>query len=337
VDPEGNSDIDSDTVAERDVPKLVKMAKQMREASSAHQPKSSPVSSAPTRVEPEHDGAEAHVDSHHHASRDLLVRTREELKRQSNEEAIPGKTGRLPVLVGLLIVAAAGGAFVYSTSDTSPQSDTMSNADYSLRTKPEDTDIAEVAPVAVDDAEKPPLVERADERIDTAEQLKQQEAAIAEERRQEEARLAAELKAKREAEEARLAAELEAAKESERQRLQAELKSQREAEQKRLRAELIAAKRAKQRRLQAELEAARRAEQERVAAELEATRKAGEARLAQQLEARRKAEEAKQSAAEAAQVQAPEPVTEVPAETGEAKFSADPCAGPTARFLSTCR
>jgi len=338
VDPEQNSEIDSGDETERDVPKLVRMAKQMREASSAHQPKSPPVDAASMEEAPGHDHTEAHVDSHHHASRDLLIKTREELKRQSNEQAFHGKTVRLSLLVGLLIVAAGGAAFVYSTSKTSPPSDTMSNVDTESPNKSGETDITEAAPVVADAAEKRSHIDRTEERIDTTELLKQQEAALAEARKREEARLATELEARRKVEQTRLAAELEAAKEAERQRLQAELRSQREAEQKRLRAELSAAKQAKQRRLQAELEAARRAERKRVAAELEAARKAEEARLAQELEARRKAEEAQRSA-EAAQAQTPEPVTaiEVPAATGGAKFSADPCAGPTAKFLSTCR
>lgn len=321
----------SEDVARRDVPKLVRMARQMRETSTSHQARSAETNHEPS--ESPVTGDDAQAPQRHHARR-------EHLEHPDASESEPASGGRtFPILAGAALIGAVVGGYLYLAPGDSPNGDGISGANSAAS--------ASVAAPAqtgeIQSPDEPP--------VDSAELQRQREAALAEARAQEEARLAAELEARRQAEQERLTAELEAAKETERQRLQAELEQQRQTEQARIAAELEAARQAEQRRLQAELEASKRAEQARLAAELEASKRAEQQRIKAELAAKKKAEEerlaaelaaAKQAAearraAEVANATAPVSPTEPAPAKGDAKFSADPCSGPSAKFLSTCR
>jgi len=346
VDLEEQARQDAEDEAQRDVPKLVKMAQQMRRASTAHQHKLPDIET----THPE-TGTTRNLRHTDHQDMDHAQPAAAEGPLDaSGLEALAGDTRRrLPLVMGLLFAAVAGGAYLYSNglpeSAVATRSDTgsMSNADLSSTPVSKAPVQAPVAPqgtavtegASKDAAEiQPP--------VDPAQVQRQREAAEAEAHKAEEARLAAEIEARRQAEQARLTAELEAAKQAESARLQAEIEQQRQQEQARMRAELDAARQAERRRIQAELDAAKRAEQARIKAELDAARRAEQARLAAEAQATKQAEEAKKAKnAQTAVSNTPAPVDATPTPASspkdEAKFNADPCAGPSAKFLSTCR
>jgi type II secretory pathway predicted ATPase ExeA len=86
----------------------------------------------------------------------------------------------------------------------------------------------------------------------------------------------------------------------------------------------------------AELEASLARERERIAA-IEAERAAAEARARAEAEARARAEAEKRAAQNAAASKSPAPTAAKTAPESSAQFTSNPCTGPAARFMSTCK
>ena len=334
----------------QDVPGLVRMSKHAVETSMSQHATLSADDAAKVPTESESEVA-AEVHQQHHLTREQLAKAREQLEQQLNTETVVGGKSKLPLIVGLLFVAAAGGAYLFLSSDTAPsdvgeKSVGISNppvtsdapgTEVAVTSLPSDAAGEVTAETAAADENTGERVEHTTvDRVGGAEIYRQQKEELLEAQEEERERLAAELEVKRKTGEARLAAELQVKRKSEQARLIAELEAAKRAEQQRMQAELEATKRKEKARLDAELKAAKRAEQRRIQAELAATKKAEEARLAAELEVAIRVEQAR-FAAEVAESQAVVAETPELTEQDDAKFSANPCDGPTAKFLSTCR
>jgi len=348
VDIEDESKSDADDSEPRDVPEQVRNTKHALETSASQHASQSVDGAENAPTEAEFEGA-AEIHQRHHLTPEQLAKTREQLEHKINTETVVEGKSKLPMIAGLLFVAAAGGAYLYSSSDTAP---------------PDATGKVTADTAAVDENTAERLQHTIDERVGSAEIYRQQREALLEAQEEERKRLAAELEAqekererlaaelaaqkeqqvriaaelevKRKTEAARLAAELQVKRKAEQARLSVELEAAKRAERRRMQAELKAAKRKEKARLDAKLKAAKRVEQQRIQAELAAIKKAEEARLAAEIEAAINAEQERLEA-EAARSQAVVAESEEFAEQDDAKFSANPCDGPTARFLSTCR
>ena len=333
----------------QDVPGLVRMSKHAVETSMSQHATLSADDAAKVPTESESEVA-AEFHQQHHLTREQLAKAREQLEQQLNTETVVGGKSKLPLIVGLLF-AAAGGAYLFSSSDTAPsdageKSVGISNppvtsdapgTEVAVTSLPSDAAVEVTVETAAADENTGERVEHTTvDRVGGAEIYRQQKEELLEAQEEERERLAAELEVKRKTEEARLAAELQVKRKSEQARLIAELEAAKRAEQRRMQAELEATKRKEKARLDAELQAAKRAEQRRIQAELAATKKAEEARLAAELEVAIRVEQAR-FAAEVAESQAVVAETSELTEQDDAKFSANPCDGPTAKFLSTCR
>jgi len=217
----------------------------------------------------------AEFHQQHHLTREQLAKAREQLEQQLNTETVVGGKSKLPLIVGLLF-AAAGGAYLFSSSDTAPSDAGEKSVGISNPPVTSDAPGTEVAVTSLASdaagevtAETASADENTGERIEHttvdrvggAEIYRQQKEELLEAQEEERERLAAELEVKRKTEEARLAAELDVAIRVEQARFEAEV-----------------------------------AESQAVVAE-----------------------------------------TSELTEQDDVKFSANPCDGPTAKFLSTCR
>jgi len=218
---------------------------------------------------------------------------------------------------------------------------------HSETSRPAKTSVREVAPAPVSESKPVAAPDTQQQAADEAARREQEQRE--EQERQQRAEEAARAQQQQEAEAAAAAAAArEEQEKKQREKEAAAAAAAKKAERARLAAERAKLEEAKAR--AAELEAKLKAEQEaRLAAEAEAAR---QLRLEQELksaiqeEVRRASElerkEQENRAQEQAAVSAPAPVAPAPAADSrttdpELEFTTDPCAGPSARFLSTCR
>jgi hypothetical protein len=332
----------------RAVPKIVEMAKHAKEVSAAHRAKMSG-DSADT------DGVESRIISEDDTSdrQRPSRRTAPVMSADSGSGANESKNKMLiggGIAIGVIVLV-----FLLSGPDEPPQTAPVVEAPVQPAQPKRDfgSEAARLAAMAAEraraaeeeakrmrernaEAEKTAAEERRRAAAAEAERIRAREQALAKARAEERTRLAAELETARQAETARLAAEQEALRKAEAARRSAEAGAARKAEEARLTAEAEARK-AEAARVAAEQETARQAEQERAAAQVK-QQELDAAEATRQAEARAKFQSVKQPGSEtpapnnSAQNQSTDTT-----KSGDANFSTDPCQGPSAKFLSTCR
>lgn len=352
-----------------ELPKLVRLTHKARETSELLRARmedhEAPVPQAGQVKAPQ---SHPHPQVHHRSPSTASARPPTGRPDISRDDNVPGATG-WPVkqlALGLLMAGVAGAIYlalpegkvstaqVGTTIDTAIGDATSASSDAQSGT----SSASEAGEQALDELSPRPIQNR----VGRAELYRQREEALAEAKREEQARLAAEREARRQAEQASLDAERARKARAER------LAIEEQAERRRREAEARAARQAEQARLAAQAETVRKAEQARQAKQAEAARQAEQLRLDAQAEAARTAAQADaarlREQQQAATASAGEPATAASASTGQgavattqtdkstaelqaadaggkepsadARFSTDPCQGPTARFLSTC-